>query len=127
MGECSIFQFNLDFNVFLIFFPEFYTFHSWKTLLLFSHLLQTLSDLSFCGLIKILQLIRNHFNFNNFRDFSKDNISFAENLCKLSGAFKSWGEIKTEYNLEEKMLYIWFQYLHAILNQLKRIIKVTND
>ena len=37
-----------------------------------------------------------------FQDFSKENINFVEHLCKLSGVFKSWSEIKSEYNLEEK-------------------------
>ena len=54
-GECIIFHSNLYFNVSLNSFPEFYTnvFHLWKKLLVFSHLLQAVSDLSFCGLIKI--------------------------------------------------------------------------
>ena len=55
-GECFIFHFKLDF--FLIYFPSsIYTspIHG-KALLLLSHLHQVLSDLSFCGLIKILKL-----------------------------------------------------------------------
>ena len=40
--------------------------------------------------------------------------------------FNSWGEIKTEYNLEEKMFYKWFQLYHAIPNQWKKITKTTN-
>ena len=46
---------------------------------------------------------------------------------QLARVFKSWGEIRTEYNLEEKMFYKWFQLYHAIPNQWKRIIKTTND
>ena len=45
---------------------------------------------------------------------------------QLARVFKSWGEIRTEYNLEEKMFYKWFQLYHAIPNQWKRIIKTTN-
>ena len=63
----------------------------------------------------------------HFQDFSEENINFVENFCKPSGVFKSWCEIKTEYNLEKKMFYKWFQIYHAIPNQWKRIIKTTND
>ena len=38
----------------------------------------------------------------HFQDSSKENISFVKYLCKPSGVFKSWNEIKTEYNLEGK-------------------------
>ena len=55
------------------------------------------------------------------------NNNFVEDLCQPSGVFKSWNEIKSEYNLEEKMLYERFQLYHAIPNQRKRIIKTTND
>ena len=61
--ECFTFHCNLEFSFSLNLFPEFYIkiflIHG-KTLLLFSHLLQAVSDLSFCGLIKILKLITNH-------------------------------------------------------------------
>ena len=62
-----------------------------------------------------------------FQDFSKENINFVEHLSKLSGVFESWSEIKSEYNLEEKMFCKWCQLCHAIPNQWKRIIKTTND
>ena len=60
--KCSIFHSNLDFNVSLKF-PEFYikTYIHGKTLFLFSHLIQAISDLGFYGLIKILKLTANHF------------------------------------------------------------------
>ena len=60
-GECLIFCSNLR-NLSLNSFPDFYIniFRSWKTLLLFSHLLQVESDLSFCGFIKMLNIITNH-------------------------------------------------------------------
>ena len=45
---------------------------------------------------------------------------------QLARVFKSWGEIRTEYNLEEKMFYKWFQLYHAIPNRWKAIIKTTN-
>ena len=62
----------------------------------------------------------------HFQDFSKENINFVEHLYKPFGVFKSWSEVKTEYNLEEKMFYKWFQLYHAIPSQWKRIIKTTN-
>ena len=52
-GKCFIFRSNLNFNVS----------NNGKTLLLFSHLLQAVSDFSFCGLKMILRLITNHFIF----------------------------------------------------------------
>ena len=39
----------------------------------------------------------------HFQDFLKENINFVEHLCKPSGVFKSWSEMKTECNLKEKM------------------------
>ena len=62
----------------------------------------------------------------HFQGFSKENTNFVEHLYKLFGVFKSWSEVKTEYNLEEKMFYKWFQLYHAIPSQWKRIIKTTN-
>ena len=51
----------------------------------------------------------------------------VEYLCKPSGVFKIWSEIKSEYNPDEKIFYKWFQLCRAIPNQWKRIIKNTND
>ena len=51
----------------------------------------------------------------NFQDILIENTNFIEHLCKLSGIFKSWSEIKTEYNLEGKMFYNWFQLLVKIV------------
>ena len=63
----------------------------------------------------------------HFHDLSKENINFVEHFCKPSGVFKSWSEIKTEHNLEEKMLYKWLQLLHVFPNQWKRIVKTTTN
>ena len=75
-GECFIFHSNLDFNVSLNSFPEFYIniFHSWKRT--FAFLSLTLSCLSFYGLIKILKLITNHFIFR----ISRKRISILLNI-----------------------------------------------
>ena len=90
----------------------------------FSHLLQAISDLSFCGLIKILKLITNHFIFRISRQIISILLNIYANRLKV---LKSWSEIKTEFNLEEELFYKWFQLLHVIPNQWKRIIKITND
>ena len=50
----------------------------------------------------------------HFQDFLKENIRFVEYLCKWSGVFKDWSEIKSECNLKEKRFYKWFQLCHAI-------------
>ena len=63
----------------------------------------------------------------HFQVFSKENINFDNHLCKPSGVLKSWSEIKTEYNLLEKMFYKWFQLYHAISKQWKRRSKTTNE
>ena len=81
-------------------------------------------EIHFCfSLTKDIKINNKTFHF---QDFSKENINFIEHLCKLSGVLKSWGEIKTEYNLEEKIFCKWFQLYHAIPNQWKRIIKTAN-
>ena len=116
---------NLEFNVYLNSFPEFdmNTFHSWKNTFAF------LSPTPNCLRSQFLWFDKN-IKINNkpfhFQDFSKEKINFVEYLWKLSRVFKSWGEIKTEYNLEEKTFYKWFQLYYAIPNQWKRIIKTTN-
>ena len=67
IGECFIFDSNLDFNVPLNSFPEFYIniLHLWQNS--FAFLSLTPNCLSFCGLIKILKSITNHFIFRIYR------------------------------------------------------------
>ena len=97
----TIFHSNLDFNVSLTSFPEFFIniFHSWKNAFAFLSLTPS------CLRSQLL-LFNEDIKINNkpfhFQDFSKENINFVKYLCKPSGVFKSWSEIKTEYNLEEK-------------------------
>ena len=102
-GECFIFHPNLDFNVFLNSFPEFYIniLHAWKNSC-FSLTYSKLSQISYQFL-----WFNKDIKINNkplyFQDFSKENIHFVEHLCKPSGVYQSWSEIKSEYNLEEKI------------------------
>ena len=117
--ECFIFHSNLDFNVSLNSFPEFYIniFHSQKNNFAFHSL--TPSCLSSCGLIKILKLITNHFIFR----IPQKGILILLNIYASRLEFLKVGVKKSEYSLEEKMFYRWFQLCHAIPNQWKRIIK----
>ena len=116
-GECFIFHSNLNFNVSLNSFPEFYIniFHSWENTFAFLSLTPSCLRSHFLWFNKDIKINNKPFHF---QDFSKENINFVEHFYKPSGVFKKWGEIKTEYNLEEKMLYEWFQLYHAIPNQL---------
>ena len=90
----------------------------------FSHLPQAVSDISFLWFNKDIRINNKPFHF---QDFLKENINFVKQLCKPSGTFKSWSEIKTKHYLEERKFYKWFQLYHAIPNQWKRIIKTIND
>ena len=125
-GECFIFHSNLDFNVSLNLFPEFCIniFHSWKNTFAFLPLSPSCLRSQFLWFNKDIKINNKPLHF---QDFSKENINFVEHLSKPSGVFKSWSEIKSEYNLEEKMFCKWCQLCHAIPNQWKRIIKTTND
>ena len=102
--ECFIFHFNLDFNISLNSFPEFHIniFYSWKNTFAFLALTPSCFRSQFLWFNKD---VKNNNKPFHFQDFSKENINFVEHLCKLSGEFKSWGEIKTACNLEEKMFY----------------------
>ena len=134
-GECFIFHCNLDINVSLNSFHKFYItiFHSWKNTLAFHSLTPTCHRSSLLLFNKDIKINQFHFIFisfissSYFQDFSNESINFVEHLFKPSGIFKSWNEIKTEYNLDEKMFYKGFQLLLAISNQWKRINKNTND
>ena len=125
-GECFIFNPNLDFNVPLNLFPEFYIsiLQTWKNAFAFLSLTPSCLRSQFLWFNKDIKINNKKLHF---QDFSKENINFVEHLCKLSGVFKSWSEIKSEYNLEEKMFYKSCQLCHEIPNQWKRIIKTTND
>ena len=125
LGECFIFLSNLDFNVSCNLFPEFYIniFLSWKNTFAFASLTPSCLRSQFLWFDKDIKINNKPFYFQGF---SKENINFVEHLCKPLGIFESWGEIKTEYSLEEKMFCKWFQLYHAIPNQWKRIIKATN-
>ena len=111
-GECFIFQSNLDFNISLNWYPEFYIniFHSWKNTFAFLSLSPSCLRSQFLLFNKDIKISNKPFHF---QDFSKENILFFEHLCKLSRFCQSLDEIKPEYNLEEK-------------NQWKKIIKTTN-
>ena len=98
--------------------------HAWKNT--FAFLPRTPSCLRF-QFLRFNKDIKINNKPSHFQDFSKENINFVEHLCKPSGVFKSWSEIKSEYNLEEKMFYKSCQLCHAISNQWKRIIKTAND
>ena len=124
--ECFIFHPNLDFSVSLNSFPEFYIniLYALKNTSAFLPLTPSCLRSQFLWFHKDIKI-------NNkplyFQDFLKENINFVEHLCQPSGVFKSWSEIKSEYNLEEKIFCKWCQLYHAIPNQWKRIIKITND
>ena len=89
-------------------------FHSWKNTFAFFSLTPSCLKSQFLWFNKDIEINNKPFQF---KDFSIENINFVEHLCKPSGVFKSWSEIKTEYNLEEKNFHKWFQLLHVILNQ----------
>ena len=107
-------------------FPKFCIniFHSWKNTFAFLSLTPSCLRSQLLWFNKDIKINNKPFHF---QDFSKENINFVEHLYKPSGVFKSWNQIKTEYNLEEKMFYKWFQLYHEIPNQWKRTIKTTND
>ena len=98
--------------------------HAWKNIFAFLSLTPSCLRFQFLRFNKDIKI-------NNkplyFQDFLKENINFVEDLCRPSQVFKSWSQIKSEYNLEEKMFYKSYQLCHAIPNHWKRIIKTTND
>ena len=68
-----------------------------KTLLLFPHLLQAVSDLRFCSLIEILKLTTNHFSIR----ISRKRISILLNISANRLKFLKAGVNKTEHAREE--------------------------
>ena len=98
-AECFIFHPNLDFNISLNLFPEFYIniLHAWKNTFAFLSLTPSSLRSQFVWFNKDIKINNKPFHF---QDFSKENINFVEYLCKPSRIFKSWSEIKSEYNRE---------------------------
>ena len=78
-GECFILHSNLDFNVSLNSFPEFYIniFLSWKNTSAFLLLAPSCLRSQFLWFNKDIKLNIKPFHFKNF---SKENINFVENL-----------------------------------------------
>ena len=79
-GQCFIFHSNLDFNVSLNSFPEFYIniFHSWKNTFAFLSLTPSCLRSQFLWFNKDIKINNKPFHF---QDFSKENINFVEHLC----------------------------------------------
>ena len=89
LWECFIFDSNLDFNVSLNLFPEFYIdiFHPWKNTFVFFSLTPSCHRSQYLWFNKDIKINNKLFHF---QDFLRENINFVEHLCKPSGVFKSW-------------------------------------
>ena len=49
-----------------------------------------------------------------FKDFSRANLNYVYQLFNAEGSIKTWNEIKTEFNLENRMYFKHFQILHSL-------------
>ena len=103
-GEGFIFHSNVDFNFSLILYPEFYIkiVYSWKNTSAFLSLTPSCPRSQFLGFNKDMKINNKSFYC---QDLLKESINFVEHLYKPFGVLKSWSEVKTEYNLEEKVFY----------------------
>ena len=85
-GECFIFHSDLNFDVSLNLFPKFCIniFHLWKKTFALDSLTSSCLRFQFLWFNKGIRVNNKPFRF---QDFSKENINFAEHLCKPSGSF----------------------------------------
>ena len=48
------------------------------------------------------------------QSFADKNVNFLDNLLDGSGNFKSWKELKTEFNLPDCLYFSWMQLINSI-------------
>ena len=48
------------------------------------------------------------------QSFADKNVNFLDNLLDGSGNFKSWKELKTEFNLPDYLYFSWMQLINSI-------------
>ena len=57
------------------------------------------------------------------QSFADKNVNFFENLLDFSGNFKSWNELKTEFNLADNLNFSWMQLINSIALNWRNIFK----
>ena len=48
------------------------------------------------------------------QSFADKNVKFLDNLLDRSGNFKSWNELKAEFNLANNLYFSWMQLINSI-------------
>ena len=57
------------------------------------------------------------------QSFADKNINFLDNLLDGSGNFKSWNELRVEFNLVDNWYFSWMQLINSIALNWRNIIK----
>ena len=47
------------------------------------------------------------------QSFADKNVKFLDNLLDRSGNFKSWNELKAEFNLADNLYFSWMQLINS--------------
>ena len=57
------------------------------------------------------------------QSLANKNVNFLDNLLDGSGNFKSWNELKTEFNLAGNLYFSWMQPINSMPLNWRNIIK----
>ena len=113
-GKSFHYHLNLPFNLSLIdSFPEFYKqiLINWSTCFVSNSEVPSSNQLNFLWYNKHLLIDNRPVYLQSFADKDFD---FLDNLLDGSGIFKSWNEIKAEFNLADNLYFSWLQLINSI-------------
>ena len=122
-GKNFLFHPNLSFNLNLAdSFPEFYK----QILINWSTYFVSTSEVPSCIQSNYLWYNR-HLLIDNRPVYLQSrvdkNVNFLDNLLDGSGKFKSWNELKTEFNFLHNLYFSWMQMINSITLNWRNIIK----
>ena len=122
-GKNFHFHPNLSFNLSLVdSFPEFYK----QKLINWSNYFASNFEVPSCIQSNFLWYNK-HLLIDNrpvyLQSSTGKNVNFPDNLLDDSGNFKSWNELKAEFNLANNLYFSWMQLINFILLNRRYIIK----
>ena len=122
-GKNFYFHSSLSFNLHLIdSFPDFYKqiFINWSNSLVSNSYVSSCIQSNYLWYNKYILIDNKPVYLSSFSD---KRINFLNDLLDSSGNFKTFNELKTEYNLANNVYFSWMQLINAIPLSWKTVVK----